>query len=1173
MMRFGNDEKLKFFEEYTTLFLFFLCDMTWSCEDRLRECHVDGFPPIAVCQVRLSGMSPQPAEPKAPNSTNNSCPLHPVAHSFLSSFPLSLSSSPFLPRPRPVATSSCPSPPKSLVLVSIFPPFPALLSCYYPFRIISITEPLYPRFDLLTSSSTTYHPPVFLHLNHFPNSPPPLTPAPSPSIAITAFTNKIGTITFPQPASSMWGGSSTSRDPASASSAPTLEIKVRDLDAERRDRPPTSSAPLSMGWLLRLFRSDFFDAFMAVTYLYRYRDSRGVYDYLCNQLYALADADLEAFMPQVCNLLVQHARDSPALERFVMDKCADSMHIALQVFWFLQAAVEDAARMPDRQAEQRCRLLRTRCETAALNGSQHVMLAAAAHHITAATLVAVEAPFSNRKKQVSSGSLFPSSSAGNLTANEHKSPSQRHRLSPRSRADRIRILPTDDVRLDSPGSGSARASAKSPTYTPEKPRDVDSAERAEDNFVIAPKIPRDEALTESESIERVGIPKKPCDDVDQIGSALQDISLDNDVSVDQVTQPLESLSASTKTVAQNTDEEVVKQKSPIAGAGAEDEIPKSNKPQEKSDPPNLGLCGDQAEQESSAINEEDLGNDFDPLALLTMKKERFDYFNDSLSIAKAFVRLSLTARDVQQDQRRVHLVKGLDIINDMLLRRMKGEPSEPLVGGSETPTAAEIGELGETAALRSIHLPLTRASSHVLRILRVHSDEVVVLTSRTRVPYMVNIEVLPTKMLCSDKLVFCEQRLGVSESSKSSSSKPPTPKRSPNASPSKRSPSKESEPDSTEDKDKVNKSQDTKAPRSRRRLSEMTPVELQKANVRNVVYGDAYSDQPYVFKAAEEMAAEEENKEETVEKKARQAVILGVYGELWSWKEERILSKSPFKDVKRTRLMPFIVKAGDDLRQEQLAIQLISQFKNIFDEEGVEVYLKPFTVMSVSSEAGFVEVITDAVSVHSLKKRTPNFVSLLDYFERAFGEVGTSSFRAAQRRFIRSMAGYSLVTYFLQIKDRHNGNIMLDAQGRIIHIDFGFMLTNSPGAIKFENVPFKLTEEYLQVICGMKNVQDLAEASKTEGYRYFQEQFVLGLLAARKHYEKITTLVEIMTDGTTMPCMTGGHSIVEALRARFAVGMPEEQCINFGLGLIEESRLSWRSAGYDRFQAYSNGYR
>lgn len=84
-----------------------------------------------------------------------------------------------------------------------------------------------------------------------------------------------------------------------------------------------------------------------------------------------------------------------------------------------------------------------------------------------------------------------------------------------------------------------------------------------------------------------------------------------------------------------------------------------------------------------------------------------------------------------------------------------------------------------------------------------------------------------------------------------------------------------------------------------------------------------------------------------------------------------------------------------------------------------------------------------------------------------FGKEKSKRFEKARKNFCDSLAAYSLVCYILQIKDRHNQNILLDKDGHVVHIDFGFLLTNSPGnGLKFEDVPFKLTNEFVKVMGG-----------------------------------------------------------------------------------------------------------
>jgi phosphatidylinositol kinase/protein kinase (PI-3 family) len=188
-------------------------------------------------------------------------------------------------------------------------------------------------------------------------------------------------------------------------------------------------------------------------------------------------------------------------------------------------------------------------------------------------------------------------------------------------------------------------------------------------------------------------------------------------------------------------------------------------------------------------------------------------------------------------------------------------------------------------------------------------------------------------------------------------------------------------------------------------------------------------------------------------------------GELWENKKERIRRTSKWSSNSDWDLCSMIVKSGDDCRQEHLAVQLVAHFYDIYQEAGLPLWLRPYEVLVTSSHTALIETIYDTASIHAIKSRNSNLASLRDFFCKKY-EEGSPSFKLAQRNFVESMAGYSILCYFLQVKDRHNANLLLDEDGHIIHIDFGFMLSNSPGGVNFESAPFKLTRELLEVNLG-----------------------------------------------------------------------------------------------------------
>lgn len=285
------------------------------------------------------------------------------------------------------------------------------------------------------------------------------------------------------------------------------------------------------------------------------------------------------------------------------------------------------------------------------------------------------------------------------------------------------------------------------------------------------------------------------------------------------------------------------------------------------------------------------------------------------------------------------------------------------------------------------------------------------------------------------------------------------------------------------------------------------------------------------------------------------------FGVPWARRCELLARKSPFGHLPSWSLKSLIIKFGDELRQEYLAMQLIDQFRRIFDDAGLTLFLKPYKILVNSASSGLIETLTDTVSIHQLKNwySADGTVTLSQHFDAFYGE-DTHARKVAVGNFVESLAAYSLVSYIMQIKDRHNGNIMLSASGHLIHIDFGFILSNSPGSIKAENAPFKFTQDFCDVMGGQDGAM----------YHYYVQLLIKGFLEVRKHTDKVVQLVEMMAIGSNLPCFSAGQATITALRDRFHSSLTEDQLITLVHNMIEQSLHSWRTQFYDRFQYLTN---
>ena len=243
-----------------------------------------------------------------------------------------------------------------------------------------------------------------------------------------------------------------------------------------------------------------------------------------------------------------------------------------------------------------------------------------------------------------------------------------------------------------------------------------------------------------------------------------------------------------------------------------------------------------------------------------------------------------------------------------------------------------------------------------------------------------------------------------------------------------------------------------------------------------------------------------------------------------------------------------IFKNGDDIRQDQLILQIISFMDLLLKEDKNNFEFTTYKVMATSKQSGFVEFVNNSETISYILK---NYNNVIESYIKKFSNNDEKTFDEHLNNYINSLAGYSIVTYILGIGDRHLENLMIDQKGKLFHIDFGYILGKDP---KFYTTPIRLDLQMFKCI-----------GNKIEE---FKNLCVKCFLTLRENARLIVNLLYLMKD-SGIPELNNLENL-NKLYNKFFPGYTKQQAAEAILKVLEDSIYSYSYAFNDKFHSIAN---
>lgn len=231
-------------------------------------------------------------------------------------------------------------------------------------------------------------------------------------------------------------------------------------------------------------------------------------------------------------------------------------------------------------------------------------------------------------------------------------------------------------------------------------------------------------------------------------------------------------------------------------------------------------------------------------------------------------------------------------------------------------------------------------------------------------------------------------------------------------------------------------------------------------------------------------------------------------------------------------------KVGDDLRQDQFAIQIIRLMDELLKNENVDLKLTPYKTLATGTQEGAIQFIPNDTMATILGK----YHGVLPYLRRNFAdpnaELGVQDW--VMDNFVKSCAGYCVITYILGVGDRHLDNLLITTDGHFFHADFGYILGQDPK-------PFpplmKLPPQIIEAFGG-------AESSN---YNKFRSYCFVSYSILRRNAGLILNLFELMKSSNIPDIRIDPDGAILKVKERFNLDISEEEATEHFQTLINNS--------------------